>query len=48
MNLIKNKARLFKNKLFHIIIAVSFISIVLNDIKDYELLRFGEFNEALE
>lgn len=48
MNLIKNIARLFKNKLFYIIIAVSFISIVLNDIKNYELLRFGEFNEAFE
>jgi hypothetical protein len=48
MDLIKSTARLFKNKLFYIIIAVSFISIVLNDIKDYELLRFGEFNEAFE
>jgi len=48
VNLIKSTARLFKNKLFYIIIAISFISIVLNDIKDYELLRFGEFNEAFE
>jgi|SaaInlStandDraft_1057018.scaffolds.fasta_scaffold118093_1 hypothetical protein len=48
MNLIKSIARLFKNKLFYIIIAISFISIVLNDIKDYELLRFGEFNEDFE
>lgn len=48
MNLIKSTAILFKNKLFYIIIAFSFISTVISDIEDYEVLRFGEFNEAFE